>query len=111
MNISSNGKLLASATKDLSVRWSETTDAWKDTKAREFELRYLAELMASVDRAVPLRHERALEHDLVERVTTDADRRLVEPVGSARSLLIFDFDDDVLRHGVLVSASSRRART
>ena len=70
MNISSNGKLLAAATKDLSVRWSETTDAWKDTKAREFEKRYLAELISSVERAVPVFDD--LEK-LVSRVRSDCE--------------------------------------
>ena len=70
MNISSNGKLLASATKDLSVRWSETTDAWKDTKAREFEKRYLAELISSVERAVPVFDDL---DKLVSRVRSDCE--------------------------------------
>jgi len=70
MNISSNGKLLASATKDLSLRWSETTEAWKDTKAREFEQRYLAELISAVERAVPVFDD--LEK-LVSRVRSDCE--------------------------------------
>ena len=70
MNISSNGKLLASATKDLSARWSETTDAWKDTKAREFEKRYLAELISSVERAVPVFDDL---DKLVSRVRSDCE--------------------------------------
>jgi len=70
MNISSNGKLLAAATKDLSVRWSETTDAWKDTKAREFEKRYLAELISSVERAVPVFDDL---DKLVSRVRSDCE--------------------------------------
>ena len=70
MNISSNGKLLAAATKDLSVRWSETTDAWKDTKSREFEKRYLAELISSVERAVPVFDDL---DKLVSRVRSDCE--------------------------------------
>ena len=70
MNISSNGKLLASATKDLSLRWSETTEAWKDAKAREFEQRYLAELISAVERAVPVFDD--LEK-LVSRVRSDCE--------------------------------------
>ena len=54
MNISSNGKMLAMATKALSVKWAETTDSWKDMKSHEFEQKFLTELMASVDRAVPV---------------------------------------------------------
>ena len=54
MNISSNGKMLVMATKALSVKWAKTADSWTDTKSREFEQKFLADLMASVDRAVPV---------------------------------------------------------
>lgn len=52
MNISSSGKLLRSATKDLAIRWEQTKNSWQDAKAVEFEQQYLLELFASVDRAV-----------------------------------------------------------
>jgi len=70
MNISANGKMLVMATKELSVRWSETKDAWKDTKSSEFEQKYLTELMASVDRAVPVFDD--LEK-LISRVRSDCE--------------------------------------
>ena len=54
MNISGNGKMLVTATKDLSLRWAETREAWQDSRSREFEQKFLTELMASVERAAPV---------------------------------------------------------
>jgi hypothetical protein len=54
MNISGNGKMLVAATKDLSLRWAETREAWQDARSREFEEKFLVELMASVERAAPV---------------------------------------------------------
>ncbi len=70
MNISANGKMLVMATKELSVRWAETKDAWKDTKSFEFEQKYLADLMASVDRAVPVFDDL---DKLISRVRNDCE--------------------------------------
>jgi hypothetical protein len=70
MNISANGKMLAMATKELSLRWAETRDAWKDAKSVEFEQKYLAELMASVDRAVPVFDDL---DKLISRVRSDCE--------------------------------------
>jgi len=52
MSISANGKLIATATKELWLRWSETKSCWQDAKSGEFERKYLLELQSSVDRAV-----------------------------------------------------------
>jgi hypothetical protein len=54
MNISSNGKLVMSATKELWLRWEETKNFWQDAKSSEFEQRYLLELQSCVDRALPI---------------------------------------------------------
>lgn len=54
MSISSNGKLVMAATKELWLRWEETKNFWQDAKAAEFEHRYLLELQSSVDRALPI---------------------------------------------------------
>jgi hypothetical protein len=54
MNIGANGKLLAAVTKQLAGKWDETKNDWPDVKSQEFEQRFLAELMASVDRAMPV---------------------------------------------------------
>ena len=54
MSISSNGKLVMSATKELWLRWEETKNSWQDAKSTEFEQRYLLELQSAVDRALPI---------------------------------------------------------
>jgi hypothetical protein len=57
MHISANGKVLATATKDLSRRWQETREAWQDAKADEFARNFLVEFCAAVERAVPVFEE------------------------------------------------------
>ena len=54
MSVSSNGKQLAAATKDLVRRWDETKESWQDTKAIEFEQKHLFDLLSGVERAVPV---------------------------------------------------------
>jgi hypothetical protein len=52
MNLSGNKSRLVGLTRDLTNRWSETKNHWRDAKSEEFERRYLAELSASVGRTV-----------------------------------------------------------
>lgn len=54
MNVSSNGKVISAATHELSTRWTELENAWRDVKAREFEERFLTNLVSSVERATPV---------------------------------------------------------
>lgn len=52
MSLSGNRGRLVGVTKELSLKWDETKNYWKDDKSREFEQRYLQELFAYTDRAV-----------------------------------------------------------
>ena len=52
MNLSGSKNRLVGLTKELSDRWDETRNSWRDSKAGEFEQRYLAELFAHVDKTV-----------------------------------------------------------
>ena len=52
MNLSSSKNRLVALTKELSNRWLETKNYWRDTKSLEFEQRYMSELLANVDRTV-----------------------------------------------------------
>jgi hypothetical protein len=70
MNIGANGKMILQATKELSRRWAETAETWKDARALEFERQFLAELTASVDRAGPVFDD--LEK-LIARVRSDCE--------------------------------------
>jgi hypothetical protein len=54
MNLHGNKAVLSGATKELLLRWDETKHAWHDGKSREFEERYLRELLTRVDQATTL---------------------------------------------------------
>jgi hypothetical protein len=51
MTISSNGKLLLAATRELMLKWNDTKESWQDMKNREFEQKYLNDLLTAADRA------------------------------------------------------------
>ena len=70
MSISSNGKLVMAATKELWLRWEETKASWQDAKSAEFERRYLLELQSAVDRALPVFTDL---DKLIEKVRTDCE--------------------------------------
>ena len=70
MSVSSNGKLLAAATKDLVRRWAETKESWQDTKAIDFEQKHLFELLAGVERAVPVFDDL---DKILSRITNDCE--------------------------------------
>ena len=57
MNVSSNGKVILSATRELSRKWDQTKSQWKDAKSAEFERDYLVGLFADVERAMPILEE------------------------------------------------------
>jgi hypothetical protein len=50
--MNASGARLAGATKELWNHWVETRELWRDAKSREFEQRYLSELLATVDKSV-----------------------------------------------------------
>jgi thymidylate synthase len=50
--MNANASRLSGITKDLWGQWQQTKAYWKDSKAQEFEDKYLAELIATVDKTV-----------------------------------------------------------
>jgi hypothetical protein len=52
MNLSGSKNRLVALTKELSNRWEDTKNHWRDAKSQEFEQRYLVELFANVDRTI-----------------------------------------------------------
>lgn len=52
MNLSGSKNRLTALTKELSNRWEDTKNHWRDAKSQEFEQRYMAELFANVDRTI-----------------------------------------------------------
>ena len=57
MNVSANGKVVLSATRELARKWQQTRESWRDAKAEEFEQKFLAELISDVERCVPALEE------------------------------------------------------
>ena len=57
MNVSTNGKVVLTATRELARKWDQTKESWRDAKAEEFEREYLAGLMSDVERAIPILDE------------------------------------------------------
>ena len=52
MSLGGNKSRLVGVTKELKLKWDETKVYWRDAKSREFEHRYIQELLAHVDRTV-----------------------------------------------------------
>jgi hypothetical protein len=48
---------LVTLTKELSLRWAQTKEHWRDARSEEFEKRYLEELLASVDKTTAVIEE------------------------------------------------------
>jgi hypothetical protein len=57
MNVSANGKVIVSATRELARKWDQTRQSWSDAKSAEFERIYLADLFSDVERAIPILEE------------------------------------------------------
>ena len=70
MNLSGNKGRLVGLTRDISLRWSETKDHWRDAKSEEFDRRFMAELSASVNRTVLILEK--LE-ELLKKVRSDCE--------------------------------------
>lgn len=48
MSLNASKSRLAALTKDLAAKWRETREDWRDDRAREFEQRYMDDLLSSV---------------------------------------------------------------
>jgi hypothetical protein len=70
MNLSGNKAQLTGSAKELLLRWSETKNYWRDSKAQEFEGHYMQELMARIDKATTLIDK--LE-EVLQKVHKDCD--------------------------------------
>jgi hypothetical protein len=54
VNITSTGQTISAATKELARQWTQTREFWNDAKADHFEAKYLSEMIAGVDRTLPV---------------------------------------------------------
>lgn len=48
MSLNASKSRLSALTKDLAGKWRETREYWRDERAREFEQRYMDDLLSSV---------------------------------------------------------------
>lgn len=49
MSINASASRIASLTRDLEARWNQTREYWSDHRSREFEQKYIRELLSSVN--------------------------------------------------------------
>jgi len=54
MNLSGNKSRLVASARELSLKWTETKNYWRDGKSREFEPRELEERLIRVDKTVAI---------------------------------------------------------
>lgn len=52
MSLSSARGRLTGVTRDLSLKWDDTKNFWRDSKAEEFEQRFMRELFAEVNQSL-----------------------------------------------------------
>jgi len=54
MNLSGSKSRLMGSARELSLKWAETKNYWRDEKSQEFEHRYLEDLFLRVDKTVAI---------------------------------------------------------
>ena len=70
MSLSGSKNRLVAITKELSNRWDETKNYWRDAKSQEFERRYMVELFANVDKTITVMDKL---NELVTKVRNDCE--------------------------------------
>jgi hypothetical protein len=70
MNLSGNKGRLVGLTRDISLRWEETKNHWRDARSEEFERRFMTELSANVNRTITILDK--LE-ELLKKVRSDCE--------------------------------------
>jgi len=51
MNLSGNKGRLTGLTREISLRWADTKNHWRDARSAEFEQRFMQELLPRVNKA------------------------------------------------------------
>ena len=70
MSLGGNKSRLVGVTKELKLKWDETKVYWRDAKSREFEHRYIQELLVHVDRTVTVIEKL---DELLKKVRSDCE--------------------------------------
>jgi len=52
MNVGASADRLEGLTRELRIQWEHTKEFWKDAKSREFERKYMDELLSNVNATV-----------------------------------------------------------
>jgi hypothetical protein len=68
--MNANGTRLTALTRELWAQWQQTRQAWDDVKSREFEQRFLLELLSTVDKTVVVIEEL---DKLVTKIKSDCE--------------------------------------
>jgi hypothetical protein len=70
MNLSANKSRLTGLTREISLRWADTKNHWRDARSAEFEQRFMQELLPRVNKAAT-----AIEKldELFKRVRKDCE--------------------------------------
>ena len=70
MNLSGSKSRLVGSAQELSLKWKETKNYWRDGKSQEFEHRYLDELFVRVDKTVAIIEKL---DDILKKVRSDCE--------------------------------------
>ena len=70
MSLNAGKSRLAALTKDLTTHWRETREYWRDDRAREFEQRYMDDLLSGV--TTTLNNLETLER-ILDKIRSDCE--------------------------------------
>ncbi len=70
MSARTSAAQLAQAMKELSLEWNRAREQWADSRSRDFEKKYLAELPLHIDRTVDAMEE---IETLLKKIHADCD--------------------------------------
>jgi hypothetical protein len=70
MSLNAGKSRLAALTKDLTTHWRETRESWRDDRAREFEQRYMDDLLSGV--TTTLNNLETLER-ILDKIRSDCE--------------------------------------
>jgi len=70
MSMAGSKARLVGLSKELSLKWEDTKNYWRDAKAQEFERKYLQELFAGVDKTIAVVEKL---DELLKRVQKDCE--------------------------------------
>ena len=70
MSMAGSKARLVGLTKELSLKWDDTKNYWRDAKAQEFERKYLQELFIGMDKAIAVIEKL---DELLKKVRSDCE--------------------------------------